>query len=210
MIWPNIGRLWALAFVIGLASVGVAQAETLDYTIYKESDPVGHDVYTINKEGDVTTVKVHTHTDVSVLFFKFHYNHDRTEVWKAGVMQSLVSDTDDDGTKHHVSVHRDGNSLIGGVDGKSQILPGDVLPFTLWARSLLKRQVFFDVADFEQLKTEVEDKGPDKITINGKAFDTRHYKITGDLNWDLWYDANGVMLKSAFKRRGFPVFFVRE
>ncbi len=206
----RFGGLGALAFVATIGFAAAAQAEIRDYTIYKESDPVGHDVYTITKEGDVTTVKVHTHTIVNVLFLKFHYDHDRTEIWKNGMVQSVESTTDDDGTKHHFSIHRDGDALVGNVDGKTKKIPGDVLPFTIWARALVKNQVFFDIADFELLKTTVEDKGPDKITIGQRAFDTQHYKISGDLKWDLWYDADGVMLKSAFKRRGFPVFFVKE
>jgi hypothetical protein len=206
----HFGRFSVLIFAAVVGFSAAAQAEVRDYTIYKESDPVGHDVYTITKDGDVTTVKVHTHTVVNVLFLKFHYDHDRTEIWKNGVVQSVESSTDDDGTKHQMTVRRDGDSLIGTVDGKTKKIAGDVLPFTIWARALLKKQVFFDIADFALLKTNVDDKGPDKTVIGPKTYDTRHFKISGDLNWDLWYDADGVMLKSAFKRRGFPVFFVKE
>ena len=204
------GRTGVLAFIAAMGFAVAAQAETVDFTIYKEADPVGHDTYTITQDGDTTVVKVHTHTLVNVLFLKFHYDHDRTEVWKGNVLQSFTSDTNDDGTKHHVSVHRDGSQLVGDADGKPQILPGDVPPFTLWVKSLAAHQIFFDIADFEQLKTEVADKGMEKLTIGKKTLDAHHYKITGDLNWDIWTDKDGLMLKSAFRRKGFPVFFVRE
>ncbi|HEY1722131.1 MAG TPA: DUF6134 family protein [Magnetospirillaceae bacterium] len=206
----SFGRIGALAFAATIGFAAAAQAEELDFTIYKESDQVGHDHYTITHDGDITTVKVHTHTLVNVLFLKFHYDHDRTEVWKGNVLQSFVSDTNDDGTKHHVSVHRDGNQLVGDADGKSQIVAGDIPPFTLWVKSLAAHQNFFDIADFEQLKTEVADKGMEKLVIGPKTYDAHHYKITGDLNWDIWCDTDGLMLKSAFRRKGFPVFFVRE
>jgi hypothetical protein len=203
-------RASVLAFVASIGFAAAAQAEIRDYTIYKESDPVGHDIYAISQDGDVTRVKVHTHTIVNVLFLKFHYDHDRTEIWKNGIFQSVESTTDDDGTKHQMSIHRDGDKLVGTVDGKARTIPGDALPFTVWAKALVRNQLFFDIADGDQLKTTVEDKGEDKIAIGQKTYDTHHFKISGDLNWDLWYEADGVMLKSAFKRRGFPVFFVKE
>jgi hypothetical protein len=199
---------FALACVIGCAAA--AQAETLDFTIYKESDAVGHDVYDIARNGDATTVKVHTQTDVAVLFLKFHYRHERTEVWKGDALQSFVSDTDDDGTKHHLEVRRDGDTLAATVDGKRQTAPGDEVPFTLWKKSLPRHRLFFAIADFAQLKTTVTDKGADTVTVGAKTVDAHHFQVRGDLNWDLWYGADGLLLKTAFKRRGFPVFFVRE
>jgi len=30
------------------------------------------------------------------------------------------------------------------------------------------------------------------------------------LSWDLWYGSDGALLKTAFKRRGYPIFLVRQ
>jgi len=156
-------------------------------------------------------VKVQTTSDVKVLFIEFHYRHTRTEVWKGAQLQSFESETNDDGTKHHIEIHRDGDSLFAVADGVEKKLSLDAIPFTLWTKSVMTpRSVLFDVGDFEQLKLQFTDKGIDPIAIAGKKIDTRRYQISGDLHWDLWYAPDGTLLKTAFKRRGYPISFVRE
>lgn len=189
----------------------LARADTLAFTIFKEGDPIGHDVYTITKNGDVATVKVAMQTDAKLLFLDFHYRQDRVEVWKGDQLQSLVSDTDDDGRKHHVEAHREANSLVGVADGanKSRAIV-DTVPFTLWNAEFLKHTTLLDVSDFDEFKIGVEDKGTEQITVGGRSAAAHRYHLTGDLHWDLWYDADGILLKTAFKSCGYPITFVRE
>lgn len=84
------------------------------------------------------------------------------------------------------------------------------MPFTLWTDAFLKHSTLLDVTDFAQMKVAVEDKGADQIKIGGQAVATHHFLLSGDLKWDLWYGGDGVLLKTAFKRRGYPIFMVRE
>lgn len=206
-------RAVALVFVsVGAALwlAPAARADSLAFTIYKEADPIGHDVYSIDKNGDATTVKVKTQTDVKVLFIEYHYRHERTEVWKGGLLDSLLSDTDDDGTKHHIDLYRNDGALAGSADGAQKTIPGDTVPFTLWTNAFLKHTALLDVTDFAQMKVAVEDKGADQVKVGDQSVATHHYLLTGDLKWDLWYSADGMLLKTAFKRRGYPIFMVRE
>lgn len=207
-----IGRAVAL-MVLGAAvvlPVAAAQADSVAFTIYKEADPIGHDVYTIDKAGDATTVSVKTQTDVRVLFLEYHYKHQRTEVWKGGQLDSLVSDTDDDGTKHHIDLHRNAGALAGTVNGSNKTLPGDIAPFTLWTNAFLGHRLLLDVTDFAQMKVTIQDKGADSIKVGGQPVSAHHYYLDGDLNWDLWFDTDGGLLKTAFKKSGYPIFMVRE
>jgi len=187
-----------------------AGAESLNFTIFKEADPIGHDTYTIDKVGDLTKVRVEMQTDVKVLFIEYHYHQDRTETWKDGQIQSLVSDTNDDGTKHHVDLKRDGAALVASADGAPKTVPANVVPFTLWTNQFLKALTIFDVSNFGLLKVSVEDKGGETVSLAGKSIDAHKFHLTGDINWDLWYGPDGGLLKTAFKRRGYPISFVRQ
>ena len=205
-------RLLLVSFVLSAAFFcsEAARADSVAFTIFKEGEAIGHDIYTIDKDGDTTTVKVATQTDVNILFLEFHYRQDRTEIWKDGQLVSLVSDTNDDGQKHHIEVHREADSLIGVVDGANRSMGADTIPFTLWNMAFVNHTKLINVSTFELIKAAFEDKGSDQITIDGKKFDARHFLMSGDLHWDLWYDTNNMLLKSAFKRRGYPISFVRE
>jgi hypothetical protein len=207
-IWVK-SALFAVAFDLS-SGIAAARADSLSFTIFKENDPIGHDSYMIDRSGDQTTVKVETQTDVKVLFLEFHYRQDRTEVWRDGKLQSLVSDTNDDGTKHHVEVKRDGEAIAGVADGAKKSVPGSTVPFTLWTREFLHAPQMLDVSDFDQLKVGIEDKGADQIAVDGKSVATHHYHLTGDLSWDLWYGPDDILLKTAFRRRGYPISFIRE
>jgi len=199
----------AVLFVLSFGTAA-AKAESLVFTIFKEDDPIGRDVYSIDKNGDLTTVKVEMQTDVKLLFLDFHYRQDRTEVWRGDRLESLVSQTNDDGTKRYVELRRDGDSLVGTVDGTKKTLPGSIVPFTLWSPAFLKASTLLDVSDTSQMKIGVQDKGVDQLTVNGKSIAAHHYHLTGDLNWDFWYDADGLLLKTTFRRSGYPIAFIRQ
>lgn len=202
--------LFVLSVGAGLQLATGAQADSLAFTIYKEADPIGHDIYSIDKDGDATKVAVKTQTDVKVLFLEYHYRHQRTEVWKGGLLDSLLADTDDDGTKHHIDLHRNGGALTGSADGTKKSISGDTVPFTLWTDAFLNHSALLDVTDSSQMKVWIHDKGPDQIKVGDQTVATHHYLMDGDLKWDLWYGGDGILLKTAFKRRGYPIFMVRE
>lgn len=208
----GLGRAGAAAVaavILGLG--GVARAESFAFTIFKESDPIGHDTYTITTDGDEKTVHVETKTDVKVLFVSYYYRHSRTEVWKGTTLESFVSDTDDDGTRHHVEAYQDGGKLVATVDGAHKTLPANAIPFTLWTRDMMTPTTpLFDIADLAPLKLQFIDKGNASLSLAGRTVAVRHYQISGDLQWDMWYAPDGTLLKTAFKRMGYPIFFVRE
>ncbi len=209
----NLVRASALVVgvVAGASFAHAAPVDTFAFTIFKDSDAIGHDWYTITGDGDRKTVHVETRTDVKVLFISYHYHHTRTEVWKGPTLESFSSDTDDDGTKHHVEAHQDGGKLEATVDGKHRELPGNAIPFTLWTKDrMAPNSPLFDIADMAPLKLQWVDKGKTSLTVDGHAMETHHYQISGDLQWDLWYGADGQLLKTAFKRMGYPISFVRE
>jgi len=194
-----------------LAPASAAPTESFAFTILRENDPVGHDAYVIATNGDEKTVHVETQSDAKVLFISFHYRHSRTEVWKGDTLVRFTSDTDDDGTKHHVEAHQEGGMLIGTVDGARKTLPGNAIPFTLWTHDLLTPSIpLFDIQDFAPLKVQFIDKGNASLSLPGRTVAVHHYQVIGDLQWELWYAADGTLLKTAFKRLGYPISFVRQ
>lgn len=209
----NLYRVGALVTVLAAAGrfAYAAPNDSFAFTIFKDSDPIGHDTYLITDKGDVKTVQVETRTDVKVLFLSYHYHHTRTEVWKGATLESFVSDTDDDGTKHHVEAHQEGGKLAATVDGTQKVLPGNAMPFTLWTHDLASDNTpLFDIADMTPLKLQWVDKGKASLSLDGRTMDVHHYQVSGDLHWDLWYGPDGSLLKTAFKRMGYPITFVRE
>ncbi|MDR3436132.1 DUF6134 family protein [Telmatospirillum sp.] len=202
-----------LVAVAGLASglsSGPAAAEPISYVILKEGQPIGHETVTIDRQGDLTTVQVQTETRVKVLFLDFHYHHQRVETWRAGRLESMVADTDDDGAIHHIEVSHPGQSVRLTVDGTTRETAGDALPLTLWGKAIIDHGNLYSIVDAEPYRVTIAALGKSTLALGGREMAAEHYRMTGDVDRDLWFGSDGLLLKVAFERRGYPIEIVRE
>jgi len=215
---PPVATLSLLATLLG---VGSAQAATPDnqpsalpanlgYAILMDGSPIGHESYDFHQDGDHTSVTVQTKTDVKLLFLTFHYRHQRQEDWQDGRLLTLKADTDDDGTKHHLEAAANGPALALTLDGSPVSLPAGSLPLSLWNKALLSTTNLYGVIDAQPYHVSVQDLGKESLAIGGHTQDAWHYRISGDVQRDLWYDQDGLLLQAAFERRGYPIKFVRD
>jgi hypothetical protein len=182
----------------------------LGYAILMDGDPIGHETYDFRQDGGHVSVSVTTKTDVKVLFLNFHYRHARQEEWLDGQLQSLRANTDDDGSKHHVEADAKDGSLSLAADGKPVSLPPDSLPLTLWNKALLATSTLYGVIDAQPYHVTSKDLGAETLTLAGKPVATEHYRIDGDVQRDLWYGEDGLLVQTTFERKGYPIKIVRE
>ena len=207
--------LFRAAALLALLAPGLAFAEsrTVSYTILKDGDPIGKETYVIDRDGDHTSVALTVDSAVRVLFLDFRYHHTRTESWTGGKLETLSADTDDDGAKHHVEVAADpsGAGFQVTTDGKSVNASADAFPLAQWNKAMVGHPVLIAVeSDDAPYKVVFKDAGPDTLTIGGQKLETEHYTLSGDVERDLWYDNDGVLAKTTFRRRGFGIAIVRD
>jgi hypothetical protein len=213
MTRPAMQVRLVLATVLSGACAATAQAapsQVLSYTYFKGDEPIGRETVSITGAGGQAIVQVTTDTRVKVLFLDFHYHHQRTETWVDGRLERLVADTDDDGSIHHIEVHPDGGAVHAVADGKAEELPADALPLTLWGKVILDRPVLYSIIDAQPYKVTVTRIGTEPLRLGGREVTTEHYRMTGDVERDLWYGADGMLVKAAFERRGYRIRVVRE
>lgn len=205
---PVGGVLLALALAAPAAEA--AEARTDRYTILKDGDPIGTEDIRFEPQGDALKVSVTTTTRVKVLFVNFRYAHKRDEVWRGGRLESVTATTDDDGTPHSLSMVRGadgGYSLT--VDGKTSPQPADALPLTLWTREVLKRPVLLSVIDGRPYQVHSESVGSETVTTaGGQAIPTQHHRIGGEVERDLWFAADGRLVKTRFTRSGYDIVYL--
>lgn len=189
---------------------GAAQgtARTLTYQILMGEDPIGSEQVKIEPQGDRTKVTVTATTRVKVLFINFRYDHKREELWKGGVLESMTATTDDDGTPHKIEMAREAGGYRLTVDGKTQQAPAGVLPLTLWTPQVLKHTQLLSVIDGAPYKVAARKVGAEPVEAGGKAVEAAHHRIEGDVERDLWFAADGTLLKARFKRSGYDITYV--
>ena len=200
-----------LALLLALPCAGFAQSRTVSYSILKEGDPIGKEIYDITQDGDQITVKLVVDSKVRILFLDFHYHHERSESWDGDKLVKLVADTDDDGTKHHVEATNTDGKLSVTSDGKALQVAADAFPLAMWRKAIVGHNDLFAVeSDDKPYKVTIKDVGPESVEIGGQKIACEHYAMTGDVDRDLWYDPDGMLAKVSFRRRGFGISLLRD
>ena len=196
-----------LAPVPGVANnvlmASVPQEGVIDFAVVRGGDRIGHHRVTFTPRGDELIVDIDIRLDVSVAFINFYdYHHRNREVWRSGALAGFESTTDDNGRPNQVEVRRDGADVMIKGTAFSGPAPGDILPSSYWNPATIRAQSLINTQNGKVAKVTVTDLGDERITAAGRQIEARHYRLSGDVNVDLWYDNNGIWVKTAFKAPG--------
>jgi len=188
--------LVALAFAANAAPG--ASGETLRFAIMRNGDQIGTHTVEINRGPKETSVNMSTDLTVKVMFITAYYlQYTTSEKWVGGKLVALHAQSDDNGTKHKVSVALKPNGLEVEADGKTSTVDKNIIPATLWNPEVVKRSQVLDPKDGEVVPITVTDQGMDELTIDGRTVKARHYVLKGKFPQDVWYDQQGRLVQSS-------------
>jgi len=124
------------------------------------------------------------------------YFHESREVWEAGWLHALESQTRIDGRIQTVHAERRGGSLM--VDG-SDVRPFQMstylVPSSLWHRDSRLVDAFLDVENGSVLFVRPRYVGKQILQQGGGQVEARRYTMRGQLNRETWYDADCVLVR---------------
>ncbi len=187
--------LLALPLCPAAAEIPPAAAKThQSYDIIRQGDTIGVNTVDVERRGDTVQVKIGTKILVKVMFIEaYRFDHDSTETWKAGQLVAFQSETNDNGTKHKVSVTSAADKLDILADGKHIDAPLTLRPASFWDKSFDAQKELFDPKNGKRLAVQIKDLGDDKIAVHGAQRQARHYKISGDMQRDVWFDGDVLL-----------------
>lgn len=191
----------ALGLSLGLAPAGFAAAPPaagrLAFDVTRKGVDIGDHVLSFTGKGADFEVKVATDIAVRVPVIRtkvYSYKQQSSEEWRGGQLVHLVSKTDDDGKAEAVDAAVD------------QILPG-----SLWSADTVRATRLINTIDGKTMRVQVTDLGAEEIEAGGKGVVARHYRIAGDLDRDVWYDADGFLARlTLVADDGSTVIYVRK
>jgi len=198
--------LFALVVLGALPSLGMATSSPsfthLNFTVLKNGDPIGHHDISVERNGDAETVSIKTNILVKVAFVPvYRFEHTGQEVWQNGHLVSLISQTNDDGDKHKLSVAAKVDHLDVDGDGQSSQAEAAIIPASLWNVDIVKQSVLLNTLTGKQMHVSVADLGDESVQSHGAAVKVHHFKVTGDLQRDLWYDQSNTLVQVKFKAK---------
>ena len=205
--------LFLATFMTGLCLSVALHAETLHFDVTRDGSPIGHHIFTFSGDDNERHVDVSTRLKVKALFVTvFRYEHDRKEVWKKGKLVSLKSKTHNDGSDETLNVTREGHEfqMVNHKGIGQNIDATTTLPVTLWTSKITDLTSLFSALDGRNYQVAFEKVGTDTVSINYTKVHTTHYKMTGDLERDLWYDDQNRLVKVAFMKNGSKIIYIRK
>jgi hypothetical protein len=164
------------------------------FDVLRDGDKIGTESVEIDRDGDTTKVKFITHISVVVMFIQaYHFDHSATETWTGGRFVSYTSLTDDNGTKYDVSAVAKDDKIDLDIDGTHSEAAPDLVPASWWSKDFVNRTDLLDSETGKPISVKVADLGDEPIVRNGATVQARHYKVSGDVNRDLWFDGDTLV-----------------
>ena len=199
-------RVFCAALFLALGLTGAASAAgvpadgVLAFDIVRNGEAIGTHTYRFDRSGGRTEVRIKTDINFRLFFIPvYRFEHESKEVWQDGRLDSLESNTNENGTPVKLQVHRDEDSLmVYGEDGNLHV-DREIIPASLWNRLVLDRSQTLTTISGNVKKFEVEYVGETELEVRGQKVMTQHFRLTGEFERELWYDKDDVLVGVRFE-----------
>lgn len=177
-----------------------ADVEVRDYQTYIDGRKAGDYHMTITGQDDGSvSMAAQANVNIRVLLVRYTYDYRGTEVWKGGRLVRFDSTTNDNGSRYTVSAAADGDGLRVRVNGRERTGRADTWLTTYWhlppAAQRGQALPLLDADSGRDLTGTLGYVGAEQVNVAGQMTDCAHYRVTGSVNVDLWYDAQERLVR---------------
>jgi len=196
--------LMCLAIISTAASLSPTLANSdaptqLNYDVIRGGKVIGTHSLNFARNGSVLTVDIKTDVQVKIAFITaYRFIHRGSEVWENGRLMQYRSTTDDDGKDKHLTLQGNEGGYIVDSNADRYETKTISLPASLWHADTPKQTQLMNTLDGHVMNVTIQDMGMAPITARGQQINAHHYKMTGDLERELWYH-EGQLVHLRFK-----------
>jgi hypothetical protein len=205
--------LIAPALIGAVASTAALAGDAGEYTftVLKDGAPVGQHRVAFDREGD--RIEIREETSIEVRFATiplYTFEHEGSQVWEKGRAVRVDATTNDNGAKFDITIRADRDGYIRTVNGRVDRFDRATAVLAFWNKDTLEHTRFFSAIEDKTLDASFQFIGQEKFTIAGEQLDVEHYRMIGDEERELWYDAAGHIAKVELRRHGSQIAYVRD
>ncbi len=178
-------------------------SEVIDFDVLMDGRKIGRHAVTLWQKNGKTYVDIDIDLKVGlgpIVFYR--YEQQNRALWENGALSSFLSKTDDDGDVFTVAANRRDGGLAVAVNGADEAVVSDWFPTTYWDKRTVYQQRLLATRDGEVLHVETKSVGYEAVDVRGASIRAEKFEMRGDLDIDLWYDADDRWVKLAFTYRG--------
>jgi hypothetical protein len=183
------------------------EIETRDFVVMVSGKPAGEVHMTIHKQ-DNGTVQMRCDTDikVSLLIGNYKYVYRGLEVWKDRRLVRFDSNTDDNGNRFIVSAAAEPAGVRFKVNNVERVVKPEVWLSSYWCLPDPKLRgdtiPIIDADSGKDLSGKLRFVANEKHRVAGQETTLNHYKLTGKVNVDLWYDGSERLVRQEWVEQG--------
>ncbi len=189
----SLGALVGLALPMRQASARLVfpRDALMDYLALRHDEVVGRQRLRFTRDSGTFTMRRDVELELQRLSGPaYRFEHHCQEIWAEGWLSGLVSDTDDNGALWRVRAERNEDGVFEGVvNGLHFTVSGYAITSSLWHRDTPTQEALLDVIDARVKLIRSRDLGLETIDLRGEPVEARHYSIWGEIQRDVWYDA---------------------
>jgi len=211
----SINKLFGLGGLLVLLTAPLNPAyavydgpEPIEFTILMEGDTVGFDRVEFKDHGDTLEVTREIEITVTFLIFNaYEYTHTDREIWKDGVLQSLESQTNDNGEQFTVNARRTDQGLKVNTGDSTYLTSSEIIPTSYWNRELVEQDRLLDTQHGGILEVRTRQTREERINIGSQVLSTTKYQVDGELELEVWYDRLDRWSRLAFEQNGYQFIY---
>ena len=201
--------LGALVLLITGFSAHAADMEVRDFTNKIDGKPSGETHMTFKRQDD-GSLSIACQADAKVTklgIIVYHYAYRGNETWKDGKLIRFQSSADDNGKKFTVSATAERDGIRVRVNNDERLTRVDWLTSYAQLPDAEARKRTLAIMDSDTGKTvtgAMRYLGTQQIPVAGKNQNCFHYRITGPLVVEAWYDAQERLVRQEWTEDGHP------
>lgn len=205
--------LCSLALLAALSGPArAADIETRDFAVIVGSKPAGEVHMTIHRQNN-GSISLRCDTDIKVTsgLITYKYSFRGLEEWKDRRLVRLESNTDDNSKRYIVSAALSADGLKVKVNNVERTVRSDAWASSYWCLPDPKLHAALTILDADSGK-DFEGKltyvATEKHRVAGQEVTLNHYRLTGKLNIDLWYDGHERLVRQEWMEQGHKTIMV--
>ena len=169
---------------------------TLNFAVLRNGGQIGASAMRVRRDGPETLAEIVTHVQVKIAFVTvYRFDQTVTEHWTGASLVEMTALTNDNGTVHHVSARRTGDTLTVEADGKASEVDPAAIPASLWNTALVQGTMALDPQEGSVTPISVVDHGEEPLIIEGRPTTAHHYSVDAGTSQDVWYDEHDRLVK---------------
>ena len=194
--------------VLGSRDAVAADDEVRTFAVKVDDKPAGEYKMTIGQR-DSGTITMAAQAEISFqhhVVLTYTYSYRGSEVWKDGRLMRLDSTGNDDGKRFALTAVANKDRLRVRVNGQDREARSDLWPTTYWrlanAKYRNKAISLLDADTGKEIDASLNYIDKSDVNIAGRLQRCAHYRVSGGVQVELWYDAADRLVRQESLEEG--------